>query len=110
MQIKVEGGAATPFDLGKLMAAWMPGQTALSFTPAGVFEHAQDPIIVGQAAYDGVFSGNPAFRADPPWGLGTIFSSNLSFETVQGDFLTAFAANEKAIHDEMGATFDDTAG
>jgi FtsP/CotA-like multicopper oxidase with cupredoxin domain len=109
MQIKVEGAAAPAFDVAALMTAWAPGGTAgspFTWSPAGVFEHAQDPIIVGQAAYDAVYTANPAFRSDPPFGLGTIFDSHVSFETVQGTNVTILA-EAKAIHDEMGATFDD---
>ncbi len=107
MQIKVAAGAGTAFDVPGLMAAWAPGQTVLPFTPAGVFEHGQDQIIVGQAAYNGVYTVNPTFPSTAPWwGIGSIFNSNVSFETVQG-VNTVILAGDKAIHDEMGATFDD---
>jgi FtsP/CotA-like multicopper oxidase with cupredoxin domain len=107
MQIKVDAAAPAPaFNLSALTNAWAPGSTGFTWSPAGVFEHAQDRIIVGQAAYNGVYTLNPAFRSDPPWGMGTIFSPNVSFETVDGTQLT-MASKEKAIHDEMGATFDD---
>jgi FtsP/CotA-like multicopper oxidase with cupredoxin domain len=106
MQIHVNSGTPAPFDLAKLQTAWMPGNTGYSWSPAGVFEHAQDPIIVGQQAYNGTYTSNPTFRSDLPWSVGTIFDSHVSFETVAGDQVTLLA-QPKAIHDEMGATFDE---
>jgi FtsP/CotA-like multicopper oxidase with cupredoxin domain len=116
MQIKVLPAASgdSVVSLIDLETAWAPGTAAGTFpwSPAGLFESQQDPIIVGQAAYNGVYSNNTAFRSDPPYGIGTIFTSNVSFETVTDaapgtpNYVT-LAAEEKAIHDEMGATFDE---
>ncbi len=119
MQIKVEGPAATAFDAAALMTAWAPvpggpSGTPFTWSPAGVFEHAQDQIIVGQGVepttgflgYNGVYTNNLTFRFDPPFGRGTIFTSDVNFETV-GNYNAMLAAEPKSIHDEMGATFDE---
>jgi FtsP/CotA-like multicopper oxidase with cupredoxin domain len=106
MQIRVVA-AATPgiaFDLAKLEDAFT---TDLTATPPklGVFKASQDEIVVGQPAYDKAY-GKTFPSTFPYWGLGTIYDSNVKFETVSGQKVTLLAEN-KAIHDEMGATFDD---
>jgi FtsP/CotA-like multicopper oxidase with cupredoxin domain len=101
MQINVADGACgTPFNLNALKAAFTTDSTK-----DGVFKASQDEIVVGQSAYDATY-GKTFPATYPWWGLGTIFNSNLSFETVAGERVTLLA-KEKAIHDEMGATFDD---
>jgi FtsP/CotA-like multicopper oxidase with cupredoxin domain len=112
MQIHVEGaGSGITFDSAALQAAFT---SDLAATPAkiGVFRASQDPIIVGQSdtlygvpAYEAAY-GTTFPRTAPYWGLGSIFNSNVSFQTVDGQQVTLLA-QPKAIHDEMGATFDD---
>jgi hypothetical protein len=77
-----------------------------------VFATSQDPIVVGQAAY-GTGAGNTstynvAFPATHPnWGISNIFSTSLSFMKPDGTLVSNYPILPKAIHDEMGGTFDD---
>ena len=106
----VVGGTVTgpnTYSQANLEARWLPGTTpANRTTTVGVFEESQDPIIVGQADYDGVYISNPTFPSVwPAWGLVRIEDTSLMFETVGGTFVT-FPLEPKAMHDEMGASFD----
>ena len=107
MQFRVAPGTGAPYDLARLQARWMPGTTpAGRSTPLGVFEESQDQIIVGQADYDGVYGSNPTFPSVwPAWGISRIEDNSLMFETVAGTYVT-FPMEPKAMHDEMGASFD----
>ena len=115
MQFRVGPTVNTPnsFNLANLQARWMPGTTPASRMTThllpdtrGVFERSQDPIIVGQADYDGVYTENPTFPSVwPAWGLSRIEDNTLMFETVGGTIVT-FPMEPKAMHDEMGASFD----
>jgi FtsP/CotA-like multicopper oxidase with cupredoxin domain len=112
MQVYVENiGPGAPFDADALRAAWAP-----TFTPdpdpslppikqPGVFERGQDSIIVGQSAYDETYGTTFPSRY-PAWGIARIQDTSMTFQTPQGAFLT-MRFQPKAIHDEMGATFDD---
>jgi FtsP/CotA-like multicopper oxidase with cupredoxin domain len=106
MQIHVVAatGTVTPFNFAALQAAFTTTDAA---DPAtwGVFRRDQDEIVVGQSAYDATY-GKTFPSTFPWWGLGTIYDSHLKFETVSGQQVTMLA-EPKAIHDEMGATFDD---
>ena len=109
MQFRV-GSAVTganTYNRANLVARWVPGTTpAGRTTPLGVFEQAQDQIIVGQADYDGVYTSNPSFPSVwPAWGVSRIEDNTLMFETVSGTIVT-FPMEPKAMHDEMGASFD----
>ena len=115
MQFRV-GSAVTganTFNLANLQARWMPGTTPASRMTThlvpdtqGVFERSQDQIIVGQADYDGVYTSNPSFPSVwPAWGVSRIEDNTLMFETVSGSIVT-FPMEPKAMHDEMGASFD----
>jgi len=105
MQIKVLGTAPAPaFNLTALQNAFK--STA---STQGVFAKSQDPIIVGQSAYDSAY--NTTFPAAwPNWGLANIYSTTLNFQTVAGPVVTDFPLKPKAIHDEMGAAFDSEYG
>lgn len=99
MQIKVAGTPAAPFDVAALQAAF-----ASSPTSQGVFAASQDPIVVGQSAYDTAYSTTfPSVW--PTWGLSRIQDNSLSFQTVAGTVLT-LPMEPKAIQDEMGEAFD----
>ncbi len=111
MQINVASSApAAPFDLAALTAAMLPAPTA---TPPhrGAFESSQDPLLVGQSTYDGVYTdaagtGTLSFPPNwPAWGYSRISDHNLTFKTVGGTLQT-FPMEPKGIHDEMGAAFD----
>ena len=85
-------------------------------TPLGVFESSQDPIIVGQAAYNSAYYGNGStnsFRAFPPMdGFARIHDFSLTFNTLlapngSGRTLTLPFEN-KGLHDEQNsASFDE---
>jgi len=105
MQIRVAGAAAPAFDMNKLMAAFTPGTDANGNPTFGVFQRGQDPIIVGQSAYNEAY--NFTFPSNyPAWGVARIQDSSLTFQTTAGTF-ASLDFQPKAIHDEMGATFDD---
>jgi len=103
MQIVVSGSPATadaPYDLAALQEAFTPTNPAVD----GVFKKGQNPILVGQpaynAAYDTLFD-----LVKPYWGFSNIFSTELNFKTVAGDSIT-IPMQPKAIQDEMGEVFD----
>lgn len=100
MQIKVSpsanGGAATPFNLGALSAAF-----AHHSDGSGVFESGQNPIIVGQGAYNSAYG--TGFTATD--GLGQIYDTSLNFKTIEGNTLSV-PLKPKMIQDEMGEAFE----
>ncbi len=101
MQVKVAAGpVAAPFDLAKLQAAFAPAPGK-----PGVFESAQDSIIVGQDAYNGIYSGVTFPKVWPYWGFSRIQDTTLNVFTVGGQYIT-FPMEPKGMHDEMGASFD----
>jgi hypothetical protein len=108
MQIKVADiSPAAEYDFTALEAAWESTNSQ-----EGVFQRAQDPIIVGQGeALPGYDYLNRAYNTVfpsrwPNWGLSRIHDKSLTFQTVEGDVVT-IPMKEKAIQDEMGETFDD---
>ena len=120
MQFVVEGasGAATPDDYNTAFLTALENAFKSTATTQGIFAETQHPIIVGQRAYDSAY--NYTFPAIAPyWGLANIFSSDLKYDTVLksqagvisfqkiGDNEPATPLKMKAIHDEMGGTFDD---
>ena len=100
MQIKVADVDPAPeFDIDALNAAFTSTET----TP-GVFESSQDPIIVGQSAYDSAY--NTTFPSEyPDWGVSRIQDNEITFKTTEGDTVT-MDMEPKAIQDEMGEAFD----
>jgi FtsP/CotA-like multicopper oxidase with cupredoxin domain/HSP20 family molecular chaperone IbpA len=102
MQIRVAAAAPAPvFDLAALQAAFVSTSTS-----TGVFAQSQSPVIVGQTAYNSTY--NTTFPAIAPnWGISTIFANSLSFRQPDGTLVSNFPMLPKAIHDEMGGTFDD---
>ena len=101
MQIKVAATPVAPaFNLAALTNAF--NSTA---TTSGVFAASQDPIIVGQATYNSVYNTNfPTLW--PLWGYSRIQDTSMTIRTVAGTTLT-IPLQPKAMHDEMGAAFDD---
>ena len=80
--------------------------TAVNPAPAKtLFERAQEPIIVGQAAYADAYPGS-YFPSNYPWeGVSQINDNSLNFVTLAGEQVVA-PMEPKGIHDEMGASFD----
>jgi FtsP/CotA-like multicopper oxidase with cupredoxin domain len=100
------GGAATPNWVdptiqSNLQAAFAHQVDATTGKAVGVFESAQNPIIVGQGAYNSAygtkFTGNE--------GLVQIYDEALNFNTILGQNLT-MSLERKAIQDEMGEAFE----
>ncbi|MCX5847569.1 MAG: multicopper oxidase domain-containing protein [Deltaproteobacteria bacterium] len=106
MQIVVtgSGGAATPDDYNVTTLANL--QTAIAAPTTGAFAVGQEPIVVGQTAYNSNY-GRTFPRTWPNWGISRISDTSLSFQRVDGTAVTNFPMQPKAIHDEMGASFDD---
>ncbi len=107
MQIKVSGAGGTapvddynPTTLTNLQAAF-----ASTATTQGVFAASQEPIIAGQSAYNSAYNKTFPFMW-PYWGYSRIFDTSLGFQSVAGVNQTV-PMQPKAIHDEMGGTFDD---
>jgi len=100
MQIKVNAAApAAPFDLAKL-------NTAFAHKPdgSGVFESSQNPIIVGQGAYNSAY-GTSFNTNGPNAGLVQIFDTQFTFNTLIGGSLT-FPLKPKQVQDEMGEAYE----
>jgi FtsP/CotA-like multicopper oxidase with cupredoxin domain len=117
MQIKVAAGTGVPYtQLAALNDAFATGTYAGSITGKPVFAESQHPIIVGQTAYDGIYAegtptnptANPTFPSMwPNWGVSRIGDGAMPYEDAAGVLHPALAMQPKAIHDEMGAVFDD---
>ncbi len=105
MQIKVAPLTPQPaFALPALQTAFM----AVSLGGQGVFETSQNPILVGQGAYNSAYG--TTFQVNgPDAGLVQIFDTSFTFKTLAngagGDSLT-FPLQPKMIQDEMGEAFD----
>ncbi len=120
MQIKVNavngGTPAQPFDLGTLNAAFAHKQDG-----TGVFESGQNPIIVGQGAYNDAY-GTTFQSNGPVAGLVQIYSTSLTFDRLVDDdvetnpgppYRTSTTTERltinlkpKMIQDEMGEAFE----
>jgi FtsP/CotA-like multicopper oxidase with cupredoxin domain/fibronectin type 3 domain-containing protein len=101
MQIKVSGVTnGTAYDLNGLQQEFISDASG-----PGVFQKSQEPIIVGQTEYNTTY--NTTFPvAYPNWGLVRIQDWSLTFKTPAGLTLT-LPFEPKAIHDEMGAAYDE---
>lgn len=110
MQIVVSGTpSTTPPPMNAYNSTTLANlQSAFQSTPGnqGVFESYQDPIIVGQSAYDSAY--DTTFPSTwPNWGLSRITDNFISFYQPDGNLMSNFPLQPKAIQDEMGETFDD---
>ena len=107
MKIVVSGQPAEPtFNLAALQTAFR----AESLGGQGVFEYGQNPIVVGQGAYNSAY-GTTFQTNGPRAGLVQIFDTSLTFETLlsiatpEDDALT-MPFKPKMIQDEMGEAFE----
>ncbi len=115
MQIKV--AAKTPAasyaatKLPALQNAFKHGVNAAG-QKTGVFETSQPPIVVGQKAYNAAYGTTfdtgplgryPNERLD---GLVRMTDTKFRFDTLSGTRLSDFPLQPKALHDEMGASYD----
>jgi FtsP/CotA-like multicopper oxidase with cupredoxin domain len=110
MQIKVagSGGIAPLNDFNPATLSALDNAFRFDSTTGapGAFALGQDNIVVGQTAYNSAY--DTTFPATfPNWGLSRITDTAISFQQVDGTFVDNLAMKPKAIHDEMGATFDD---
>jgi len=96
MQIKVGPSVgASPYNFAALQ-----GVFAKTASKRGVFEVSQDPVIIPQASYNSAY--NKVFLTDT---YVRIFDSFKNFTTVSGAKVNV-TFQPKALHDEMGAAFD----
>ena len=96
MQIKVGPSVgASPYNFAALQAVF-----AKTASKRGVFEVSQDPVIIPQASYNSAY--NKVFLTDT---YVRIFDSFKNFTTVSGAKVNV-TFQPKALHDEMGAAFD----
>lgn len=96
MQIKVKAETPAPaFDLEGLELAFESTQCR-----PGVFKASQPKIIVPDARYNSAY--NATFTADP---YVRIYQTEMTFRTLDDTTIT-IPFNPKAMHDEMGASFD----
>jgi FtsP/CotA-like multicopper oxidase with cupredoxin domain len=102
MQVRVGSGSGTPFNLAALEGAFRPD--AATGRP-GVFQSGQDPVIIGQAAYNETYGATFPDRY-PCWGVSRIQDTSICVQPVTGQDPLYVPLQPKAIHDEMGASFD----
>ncbi len=115
MQVKIAPATpAAPFDLAKLTNAFKH-----TINGTGVFEKAQHPIIVGQAAYNTTYGAS--FSAGSNCSVGTAQrcdglvrindTATFNFNTLRSqNTRVSMPLQPKAIHDEMNATTFDEFG
>jgi FtsP/CotA-like multicopper oxidase with cupredoxin domain len=105
MQIVVADAPAAPtFNLGALQAAF-----AHHADGSGVFESSQNPIIVGQGAYNSAY-GTTFRNSAPRDGFVRITDFSFKFNTLltgnSSTNLMTMPLQPKAIQDEMGEAFE----
>jgi len=108
MQIVVSGtgGTAPVNDYNPATLTNLTNAFTSTSPTTGVFNTSQDPIIVGQTAYNSAY--NTTFPPRwPNWGVSRISDTSLSFMKADGTLVSNYPMKPKAIHDEMGGTFDD---
>jgi len=99
MQIRVGSTPTGSFDLAALQAAF-----AHKADGSGVFESSQNPIIVGQGAYNQAL-GTTFQSNGPNAGLVQIFDTQFSFKTLKNGaagLSMTMPLQPKQIQDEMG--------
>ncbi|MGE0918625.1 Ig-like domain-containing protein, partial [Trichlorobacter lovleyi] len=116
MQVIVRSSAGTDpaytFNQANLEKEFTSAAPVTDLNPAPaktLFERAQEPIIVGQAAYKDAYP-NSYFPTNFPWeGVNQINDQFLQFKTLAGESVKV-PTEPKGIHDEMGASFDPVYG
>ncbi|KAB2888962.1 MAG: multicopper oxidase domain-containing protein [Desulfobulbaceae bacterium] len=106
----VVAGAASPGPAVEGARDAVPANLAAIQTAfaglSGAFATGQEPIIVGQKAYNSAYA--TTFPATwPTWGVSRITDTSLSFMRPDGVVVNNYPMEPKAIQDEMGETFDD---
>ncbi|OGD24985.1 MAG: hypothetical protein A2Y69_14065 [Candidatus Aminicenantes bacterium RBG_13_59_9] len=98
MQIRVNSGTGTPYNLAALNAAF-----ASTATTQGVFASSLPKILVPQHFYNSAY--NATFPS-PPNGYLKINATNITFTPIGQTTPVTLPLQPKAIHDEMGEAFD----
>jgi len=110
MQVKIQGTAAPAFNLTKLQTAFKHKANG-----TGVFESGQNPIIVGQAAYNSAYGKsfasaawcnsptNPTAKCDGFARISEQGGDMFKFDTLIGSQISV-RVEPKAIHDETNST------
>jgi FtsP/CotA-like multicopper oxidase with cupredoxin domain len=105
MQIVVTGATVTATPDAYNATTFNALMTAFT-SSTGAFATGQSPIIVGQSAYNDTYNRTFPYTW-PNWGLSRISDTSLSFMKPDGTMVNNYPLLPKAIHDEMGASFDD---
>ncbi|WP_435549707.1 multicopper oxidase domain-containing protein [Desulfobacterium sp. N47] len=110
MQITVNAGADSTALVDDYNTTTLTNlQTAFKATGLGggnVFAGSQEPVIVGQGEYNLAY--NKTFPVTwPYWGVSRISDNSISFMKTDGTYVNNYSMKPKAIHDEMGGTFDE---
>lgn len=105
MRININKSNTAPpaYNLGALQAAFAKDGPA----KRGVFEVSQPPIIVPQAAYDSAY--NKQFTTNISQEYVQLYQHTHKFQNINGNPLE-IKLEPKAIHDEMGAAYDQDYG
>ncbi|HQV62620.1 MAG TPA: hypothetical protein PKV19_01370, partial [Anaerolineales bacterium] len=107
MQIRVSNTAADPaFDVTALNNVFKHGSPTNANKP-GVFETGQPPIVVPQAAYNSAYG--KSFPSDASQYV-KITDRSMTFTPMGATAPVTISFAEKAIHDEMGASWDNEYG
>ncbi len=109
MQIKVNPGSCTEYASSVLPNLQKEFVKSTATGGQSVFEKAQHPVIVGQTYYNDAYGVTFPFKA-PNWGVSEIGDNVLKYydpSTIGSGVATATPMQPKAIHDEMGAVYDD---
>ena len=106
MQIVVSAGTGTAATPNAYKQATLDALNTAFNSPTGVFATGQSPIIVGQSAYNANY-GRTFPYTWPNWGISRISDHSLSFMKPDGTLVSNYPMLPKAMHDEMGASFDD---
>ncbi|MDD2737005.1 MAG: Ig-like domain-containing protein [Desulfuromonadaceae bacterium] len=111
MQVIVRSGTVPAFNKTALEAEFTAPPSSGPYAADGktLFARAQEPIVVGQAAYQTTYP-NSYFPTNFPWeGINQMNDHFLQFVTLAGEKVV-IPTEPKGIHDEMGASFDPVYG
>ncbi len=103
--LNAEFTSAAPATLLNPTLATIPPRTKT------LFERAQEPIIVAQTEYQTAYPDAVIPGSFPWWGLrNSMLDQTFQFQTIDNKKVSNVKLESKAMHDEMGASFDATYG